>query len=570
MGRKGLICLFSITIVLMTAGMAAAEAPALPKNLALQQRDAGLKGDDGSDWLLYGRNYSAWRFSPLTEIDKENVKDLKLAWKLETGLFDAFESSPIVADGAMYFSTPWNHVYAVNAVTGKQYWHYTYNLPSDLNLCCGAVNRGVAIGSDKVVIANLDATLIGLDSRTGRPVWKTVMADFTQGYSATLAPQIIGKKVVLGLSGGEFGIRGFIDAYDVDTGKRLWRFWTVPGPGEPGSETWQGDSWKTGGAPAWMTCTYEAETNTIFAGTGNPGPVLTLENRKGDNLYIECIVALDADTGKLKWHYQTIPHDVWDYDNVLEPVLDDVTLDGTARKVVMFASKNGFFYVLDRVTGTFIYSIPFSHKINWGTVLPDGRAKLNADKFPAKDKWTEVFPGPSGGKEWCPAAYDPRMKRMFVPCIENGHLQKVIEQEFKPGLLYLNGASKPVPNSAYGHIAAIDVEKKKVVWDIRTQYPVVAGITSTASGLVITGTPDQKMLILDADNGKELWSFKGVSGWHSAPVVYAVDGKEYIAFANGWGGWVAGFDLTGAPELEGLPGNNVLYVFTLPGKSRED
>lgn len=563
MTRKTLICLFCAMTALIYTGVSAAEAPVLRKNLTEMQRNAGMKGDDGSNWLLYGRSYKAWRFSPLDRINKENVRGLKLAWKLETGLYDAFEASPIVVDGVMYLSTPWNHVYALNAVTGEQYWHYTYALPGDLNLCCGAVNRGVAVGSDKVVLANLDATLVGLNARTGKQLWKTDMADYGRGYSATLAPQIIGKKVIAGISGGEFGIRGFIDAYDIDSGKRIWRFWTVPSPGEPGSETWEGDSWKTGGAPAWMTCTYDTETNTLFAGTGNPGPDLIGDNRKGDNLYTECVIALDADTGNLKWYYQVLPHDVWDLDNVIEPVLDDISLDGKIRKVVMFASKNGYFYVLDRVTGKFIYSMPFSHKIDWGSVLPDGRVKLNADKFPVKDKWTEVFPGSAGGKEWCPVAYDPRMKRMFVPCIENGHMHKVIEQEFKPGLLYWGGVSKPIPNAAYGHIAAIDVEKKKIAWDVRTRFPVVSGVTCTASGLVITGTPDQKMLILDADNGKELWSFKAASGWHSAPVVYAVNGKEYIAFANGWGGWVTGFDLAGTPELKGLPYDNILYVFSL-------
>lgn len=541
-----------------------AEAPPLPEDLAERQRAAGQAGDDGANWLLYGRNYQAWRFSPLTQITPENVDQLQIAWQLPTGLHDAFEASPIVVDGIMYFTTPWNHVYAVDAATGKVLWHHVQELAPNIPLCCGAVNRGAAVGKGKVVFASLDARLVALDAATGNKVWETVMADIGQGYSATIAPQVAGGKAIVGISGGDFGVRGFIDAYDLDTGRQLWRFWTVPAPGEPGSETWEGDSWKTGGGPSWMTPTYDPATNTLFVGTGNPGPVLEGAERKGDNLFTECVVALDADTGRLKWHYQVIPHDVWDLDNVIEPVIDDITVDGQPVKAVMFASKNGYFYVLDRTSGRFVYALPFAHKITWGKVRPDGGVDLDTAKFPRKDAWTVVYPGAAGGKEWCPVAYDPRQKRMYVPCIENGHRHKVIEQEFRPGLLYWSGISEPVPNEAYGHIAAIDVEKKRIAWDVRTRFPVVAGISATASGLVITGTPDQKALFLDGRDGRLLHELKAPSGWHSAPVIYAVGGRQYIAFANGWGGWVAGFDLMGTPELEGLPRDNVMFSYTLP------
>lgn len=563
MAGKSLIPVFGLSFIFSFL-LGAADAPPLPRDLSAGQYQAGEDGDSGEDWLLYGRNYKAWRYSPLTRITKENVKDLKPVWTLETGLYDAFQSSPVVARGVMYFTTPWNHVFAVNAATGEKYWRYVHPLPHDMFLCCGAVNRGVGIGSGKVVFASLDAVLVALDAKTGKPAWKTVMADYRQGYSATLAPQIIGNKIIVGISGGDFGIRGFIDAYDINTGKRIWRFWTVPGPGEPGNETWQGDSWKTGGGGASMTCTYDVETNTIYAGTDSPAPVLAGGARKGNNLYADCIVALNADNGRLKWFYQTIPHDVWDLGNVLEPVIDDITVDGISFKAVMFASKNGYFYVLDRVSGKFIYSVPFSYFINWGTMGADGRAIMDESKYPVEDKWIEVFPGAAGGKEWVPAAYDPRMKRMFIPCIENGHRHKLMDQEFKPGLSHRGGVSQPIPNSAYGHITAIDVEKKKAAWEIQAMFPMVCGMVCTASGLVITGTPDQKMIILDADSGKELWSFRGRSGWQSAPMVYSVAGKEYIAFANGWGGRVAAFDLMGTPGLQGLPGDNILYVFSLP------
>ncbi len=563
--RTGLTCLIAAIGLLAIVPGLFAQAPDLPADLSERQLRAGEADDDGADWPLYGRSYRAWRFSPLEQISKENVQRLRPVWTLSTGLHDAFEASPIVVDGVMYFSTPWNHLYAVNAATGDIYWHFVWRTENpSLPLCCGAVNRGVGVGDGKVIMATLDAHLVALDARSGKLVWDTVLADPAQGYSETMAPQIIGEKVIVGISGGDFGVRGFVDAYDIRTGKRIWRFNTVPGPGEPGHDTWEGESWKTGGGPSWMTCTYEPGTQTIFVGIGNPGPDLAGSERTGANLFTECTVALDVNTGRLKWYFQTIPHDVWDLDNIVEPIIDDITIDGRLRNVVMFASKNGYFYVIDRKSGEFIYAIPFSHQITWGNVGPDGKAIVDESKYPVKDRWTTVYPGAAGGKEWVPVAYDPRTKRMFVPCIENGHRHKVIEQEFLPGLLYWGGVSAPVPMEAYGHVAAIDVEKKRIAWDRRTRFPVVAGVTCTASGLVITGTPDQKMLILDADDGKELWSFRAPSGWHSAPVVYEVDGKEYIAFANGWGGWVAGYDLMGTPGLEDLPTDNTMYVFALP------
>ncbi len=333
------ITVFARVLGLAVVSAAAwAQAPALPEDLAERQ----LKAEAADkDWLLYGGNYKAWRYSTLDQINKDNVRGLRPAWTLETGLHDAFECSPIVVDGVMYVTTPWNHVYAIDARTGSVYWHYAYPVERSLPLCCGAVNRGPAVGHGCVYFASLDCHLVALDAKTGEQIWDTEVADKNQGYSLTVAPQIIGQKVIVGASGGDFGIRGFIDAYDTLSGARIWRFWTIPAPGEPGHDTWEGDSWKTGGGPAWMTVTYDKDTNTILAGTGNPGPDLEGSNREGDNLYTECTLALDADTGKLKWHYQALPHDVWDLDNVIEPVIDEVKVKGRKRKVVMFASKNG-------------------------------------------------------------------------------------------------------------------------------------------------------------------------------------------------------------------------------------
>lgn len=313
-----------------------------------------------------------------------------------------------------------------------------------------------------------------------------------------------------------------------------------------------------------MTPTYDPAMKTLFIGVGNPAPDLDGSNRPGDNLFTECTIALDVDTGKLRWHYQTVPHDVWDLDNVVEPVIDDITIDGTTRKVVMWAGKNGYFYCLDRTNGTFIYALQYSHEVNWGYVDPLGRPHPDLSVFPVKDRFTLVAPGASGGKEWVPVAYDPQRKRMFVPCIELPHLHKVIPQDFRPGQVYWGGISATEPAAGYGHVTAIDVERKRVAWDLRTDFPVVCGVMCTASGLVITGTPDQQLLVLDADNGRVLWQFRALSGFHGGPMSYAAGGRQYIAFPNGWGGWVAGFNGIGTPRLKNVPKDNTLYVFALP------
>jgi alcohol dehydrogenase (cytochrome c) len=419
------------------------------------------------------------------------------------------------------------------------------------------------VADGKVFMGTLNAHVIALDARTGKLAWEVEAASIDDGYSYTSAPILIENKVVLGISGSDFGVRAFIEAYDAGTGRSIWKWWCVPGPNEPGHETWEGKSWEHGGGSAWMPITYDQETNTIYAGCGNPGPDLDGSVRKGDNLYTECTVALDANTGKLKWHFQMIPHDVWDLDNVTETVLDEITLDGQKRRVGMVACKNGYFYVLDAETGKCYYALQYVHKVNWGKVDPDGTPHPDFGMAPVKDKWTVVYPGASGGKEWCPVAYDPNRKRLFIPVIENPHRHKLISQEFTGGLNYWAGASVPVPGEGYGHLTAIDVEQKKIAWDKRTTYPLVCGVTCTQPGLVITGTPDQRMIVYDADTGDILHEWLAPSGWHSAPVVYEVDGTQFIAFANGWGGWVAGFDAEGAPELSTLPKDNIMYAFAL-------
>ncbi len=561
--RKILGIVFGLAVA---CGAALAQAPPLPNDL---EKTQGNLGGTAANWPHYGGNYAAWRYSTLTQIDRTNVKDLEVLWSVDTGMHDAFECSPIVLNGIMYVTTPWNNVMAMDAGTGKILWRYAQNLPKSLPLCCGAVNRGAAVGRGKVFFTTLDARIVALDAQTGKLAWETVTGDYKQGYSQTVAPMIVGNKIIVGSSGGDYGISGFIDAYDADTGKQVWRFNTIPQPGQPGHDSWAGDSWKIGGGPSWMPVTYDPPTNTLFAGIGNPAPDLNGENRAGDNLYTECTVALDAGNGKLKWHFQLIPHDVWDLDNVTEQIIDNITVDGKPVEAVMCAGKNGFVYVWDRTNGKCLYASQYVDKVNWGTVDPDGTPHPDKAMFPVSDRWTKIWPGASGGKEWCPVAYDPQRKLLFIPTIELPHYHRVIADRHRPGLLDWGGASIPAFGEGYGHLVAFDVQKKKIAWNSRTDYPVVCGVCCTASGLVITGTPDQKMLIFDADNGQVLKTFQAPSGWHSAPVVYEVGGNEVIGFANGWGGWVTGFADTGTPKLRTMDPTNTMFAFALPASMRK-
>ena len=453
-------------------------APALPSDLAQRQLNAGK--DNGADWLMYGRTYSAMRYSPLKQITKKNVARLKPVWTLETGLHNGFESSNVVVDGTMYVTTPWNNVLALDAATGKVYWRFVHKFQGHPRLCCDAVNRGVGVGAGRVVMATLDAHVVALDARTGELQWDVKMADVDQGYSATLAPQVIGNKAIVGISGGEYGVRGFIDCYDITSGKRLWRFHTTPGPGEPGHDTWEGDSWKTGGAPNWMTCSYEASRDTIYCGIGNAAPDINGDKRAGINLYATCVVALDVNTGKLKWYYQTVPHDIWDLDCTVNPVIADVRVQGKPRQLVMFAPKNGYFYAIDRITGKPVYAVPVAHRITWGTVTRDGVAQPDMSKAPVREQGTKVSPGATGGKEWANEAYDPKRHLMFIPLTEMPFTHFKVDAPRYPGEFYWGGYS--VQDPAYGHITAVDVRTGKVKWEVRTGFPQMCSITCTASG----------------------------------------------------------------------------------------
>ena len=392
--------------------MLIAQSPPPRPNVAVQEILDGLPAD-GSRWLTFGGDYGNQRHSPLTQITPDNVARLGPRWTFQTATLGNFETTPLLRDNVLYVTGPQNVAWAIDARTGRQIWRYRRELPPNLTACCGLVNRGFAVLGDKLYMTTLDAHLVALDMRAGTVVWDAVLGDYKIGYSSTIAPLAVKNLIIVGVAGGEYGIRGYIDAYDAQTGKRAWRFYTIPGPGEPGNDTWAGDSWKTGGASVWVTGAYDPEQNLLLYGIGNPGPDYHSDSRKGDNLYSNSIVALDADTGKLKWHYQFTPHDVHDWDATEVPILADLTIAGQPRKVVMFANRNGFYYTLDRTTGKIIVAKPFVMTTWAKEIGADGRPVLLPGHMPS-EKGSVTCPDLVGGTNFWQPSYDPAARTFYV------------------------------------------------------------------------------------------------------------------------------------------------------------
>ena len=386
---------------------------------------------DPGNWLTYSGNYRGWRHSPLNQVTRDNARKLKLKWVYQMQTTHTVETTPLVADGVMYFTEPPSNVVAVDAATGRRFWRYRRVLPKKVNVCCGQVNRGIALLGDRVFVGTVDAHLLALDAKTGAVLWDVEVADYRTGYSITVAPLIVKDMVICGISGGEYGIRGFLDAYDAATGKRRWRFWTIPAPGEPGSQTWPGDSWKTGGAPTWVTGSFDAEQNLIIWGTGNPSPDWNGDSRKGDNLYSDSTIALDADTGKLKWYFQHVPHDVHDWDSVQVPVLVDDEFQGRRRKLIYWAHRNAFYYVLDRETGEFLLGKPFATQ-TWAKGLDEKGRPIRLPNIDPSPEGTYVWPGVQGATNWFSPSYSPLTKLLYVAVWENQGLYRKGEQEYSP------------------------------------------------------------------------------------------------------------------------------------------
>jgi alcohol dehydrogenase (cytochrome c) len=497
------------------------------------------------NWLTYSGSTMSQRHSALTQITPANAKDLTLNWVFQSGSLDKHEVTPLVVDGVMYTVKSPNDVIALDAVTGKTLWTYRHPTPPETkNPCCGNLTRGVAILDNRIFLATLDAQLIAIDARTGKELWKTQVADYKQWYSMTVAPIVIKDKVIAGVAGGELGIRGFIAAWDVSTGKEVWRFNTVPGPGEPGFETWLGkdgkpnESWKHGGAPIWVTGSYDPESNQTFWGTGNAGPDWDGDARLGDNLYSSSVIALDADSGKLKWYYQFSPHNEFDWDATQVPVLADIQYQGSPRKVMLWANRNGMFYVLDRTNGKFLLGKPFT-KVNWSDGFDaNGRPIIVSSVKPTKEG-TLVYPGNQGGTNWYNPSFSPTTGLFYIPAWENTsstYLKGEAPPEFHENQSFSGVFPRGGSNNedVFSSIVAMDPNTGERKWTHRLAAPSTeAGILTTASNVLFSGGRDGAFYALDARDGKTLWETNLGPSVSAGPMTFMVNGKQYVSIQGG-------------------------------------
>jgi alcohol dehydrogenase (cytochrome c) len=523
-----------LTIILCSVSVALAAQTGAPLITSQDLLD-GLK--DSTRWLTYGGDYSSQRHSPLTQITPENVNQLTAQWTFQTGTTGSFQTTPLVVDGVLYVTGYNNNAWAVDARSGRQIWRYRREIPEDWKGCCGAVNRGFGVLGDRLYMTTIDAHLVALDMRTGGVLYDVEIIDYKAGYSATVAPLVVKDKVIVGVAGAEYGIRGFIDAYDAQTGKRAWRFYTVAKPGEPGGNTWpRGDAYLRGGGSIWVTGSYDPQQNLVFYGTGNPGPDYYSGAREGDNLYTASLVALNADTGELAWHYQFTPHDVHDWDSTQVPVLADLTISGQPRKVLMFANRNGFFYVLDRVTGKVIVAKPFVETTWAKEIGADGRPVMLPGHLPDEDG-EKTCPDLGGGTNFFSPAFNPATRLFYVTARETCATYYGYEQTFKQGQQYTGGATtRPREQKNFGALRAIDPVTAQLKWEFRYTLGNTSssGVLSTASGLVFAGDGEGNIMAFDGRTGKNLWHYQlGVPIRSTAGTTYMVDGRQYLLVPSG-------------------------------------
>ena len=524
--------------------------------------------DDTDNWLTYYGNYLSWRYSPLDAINRSNVKDLRPVWAFESGMADGgMQSAPIVVDGVMYVATAWNHVFALDAVTGEQLWRYAYAKPDQFPTLYGPWNRGVAVGYGLVFMGTLDNHVVALDRETGEEVWRVEVENAKQcGCNITSAPLVVKDVVITGVTGGDSAHRGYLNAFDVRTGRHRWRFWTIPGPGEPGHESWEGDSWKHGGGSTWITGTYDPELDLLYWAVGNPAADFYGEEREGDNLYTDSVVALDPDSGELKWHYQQIPHDVWDFDTAYEIVLLDLEVKGRKRKTLLNPSKSGYVWLLDRVTGEFLGAWPLVESSNWiEGIGPNG--ELIGRNEPRVGEESFVCPAIGGGRSWNHGAYSPDTGWFYSTGLEWCQTLVVRREEPQEGMPFFGGDFKmahPKDGKAHSHLSAYDPVTGERKWRYEHKYPLLASQLATAGGLVFTGDANGRFFALDDRSGREIWSFRTGSGHRGSAVTYSVDGRQYIATPSGWGSAVAGLMTQLWPETAEIPTGSSIFVFALP------
>jgi len=540
----------ALLISLSSIGLEPASAADSPAPVNAARLDNAER--DSSNWLSYGRTYSEQRYSPLAKISDSNANQLGLTWYADLDTDRGQESTPLVIDGMLYVSTAWSMVKAYDAKTGKPRWSYDPQVPRELgvNGCCDVVSRGIAAWNGKIYVATFDGRLIAVDAKTGKDVWSVVTVDRTKPYTITGAPRVFKGKVVIGNSGAEYGVRGYISAYDAETGKMVWRFYTVPGnPAEPfenkamemAAKTWAGEWWKEGGGgTVWDAISYDPELNLVYFGVGNglEWPRARRSADKGDNLFLSSIVALNADTGAYVWHYQATPGEEWDFDAVQQLMLADLELGGKRRQVLMQANKNGFFYVLDRRTGQFISAKTFVN-INWAKGIDErtGRPIENPGiRYSSTGKPVQMMPGPDGAHTWHPMAFSPKTGLVYIPAQEIGKKFTPLKDfQISPEGWNLGVAVDGTPEPKKGYLLAWDPVNQKEVWRADHRGPWNGGAVATAGNLVAQGDAAGYFNVYRADTGEKLWSTFAQSAIMAGPVTYEVDGEQYIAVLSGWG-----------------------------------
>ena len=555
---------------LVVAGSSYAQEPiagagikpiAMPNFGSVSQSMLDNAGKDSKNWLHANGSYEQTRFYPASQINTGNVSKLRPAFVVQTAVLESMETAPLVVNGVMFITTSYNHVYAVNASTGEQYWHYKHKIGPVSTYCCGPNNKGVAISESRLFMGTLDAKIVALDAKSGKLLWQTQIADPELGYSETMAPTVVDGKVLIGTNGGEYGVRGFVKAFNAETGKLDWTFHTIPDKGHEG--VWaendatgrnmkrdipaekaalakNADFFKTLGGGVWMTPAIDKKTRTVFFVAGNPSPDLYGAERPGDNLYTNSMIAVDLDSGKYKWHYQYIAHDVWDLDAVSPPILVDVkNKDGKMIPGVIHGGKTGHIYVHDRSNGNLI-------RFSEAMVSQEGLWSLPTPKG------TRMSLGANGGVEWSPMAVHPGLRLAFAANLEQPMTYHVEASAYPGGKLWLGGAFKNVPGEEqFGNVTAVNLDTGKIAWKARTPQPMIGGVLATAGDLVFAGEGNGWLKAYDAKSGKVLWQYQCGAGVNAPPTSYTVDGKQYIAVAAG-----------GNSQLDFKRGNSV-FVFAL-------
>ena len=555
--------------VLGAATVAVGLLYASPVQAHVETEDLVNADANRAEWLMYGRTYDNQRFSPLTEITPANVSEMTPVWAFSTGgKFAGLEGTPLFHDGVLYVSADYARVFAIDARTGMVKWRYVpeYDEGLDAVVCCGPSNRGLALKGDFVYVQLLDTRLVALNIADGTVAWEATMDDWRQGIASTAAPLVVKDHVIVGHAGGELGVRGHIRSFNAQTGALEWTAWTIPGPGEPGNETWPGDTWMRGGGTTWVTGMYDPELDLLYWGAGNPAP-WNADVRLGDNLWSNSLIAFDPDSGDIQWGFQFTPNDPFDYDgNAPGPILIDVTIDGEAIKAMVQSNRNGFLYVLNRENGEFIYAVPTIDGINWTTGIDPvtGRASIDMTMYPMSGgpKIEPIIPNLEGGTNWFPAAYNPDLGYIFFNTNDWAMMLKAIPEEdivYVPGEYYgLHDFQAYRLGENFGYTKAFDVANKKFVWEVPSTEMLFAGLLATKGGLVFTGDERGFFMAIDAKSGEVLWRFQTGSGINASPISYELDGKQYVAILSGMGGDPLYYYLE-------EPKGGMLWVFAIDG-----